>query len=179
MIGHIKKKQGLTLVELALTLIIIGILAAAMSPGLGRWLSHYRIKGVARDIASSFRLAQMMAVQRNQTCRVEFNSGAGVVRVVDNAGSIARTITLGEYKAQFDTARGGGNGVDFVDQPADTFINVIYNTRGIPGDEMGAPLTPPTPPPNQNGQRVFLINNRGEGYWVEVTPVGNVSYDRY
>jgi hypothetical protein len=35
-----------------------------------------------------------------------------------------------------------------------------------------------TPPGGQDGQRVFVMNSRGEQYWVEVTPVGNVRYDR-
>jgi hypothetical protein len=117
-----------------------------------------------------------MAVQRNETCRVEFNSGAGVVNVFNGAGVSTRTITLTDYKAQFDAAQGGGNGIDFVDQPADGLISVMFNTRGIPSDEQGSPIGTPGA---QNGQRVFLENSRGEGYWVELTPVGGVNYDKY
>lgn len=181
MIDRTKNRQGLTMVELVIAMALIGILATLMTPSLGRWLSHYRIKGLARDIASCFRLAQMTAVQRNQTCGVRFDSGGGLVRVIEDSGGadkIIRTVTLSDYKARFDVGLGTSDpGFDFVDQPDDNLINVFYNTRGIPSDEDGNPLTPPGP---QGGQRVFLENSRGdEGYWVEITPVGNVRYDRY
>lgn len=178
MIGYVRNRQGLTLVELVITLVIVALLATLMVPGLGRWLSHYRIKGVARDIASCFRLAQMKAVQTNQTCTVRFDARAGfppTVTVIDGGGVSIRAIDLSEHKAQFDTTSGGGDGFDFIDQPADKVIDITYNTRGIPSDEQSNPLTPPGV---QDGQRVFLVNNRGEGYWVEVSPVGNVRYDR-
>ncbi len=168
MIAYLKIRRGLTLVELAVVLAIIGILVAAMIPGLGRWLSHYRIKSMAGDIASSFRLAQMTAVQRNRNCSVEFNTNTRRVRVLDSGGAALRLLNLDEYNAQF-------NGFDFVDQGGDGIISIIYNSRGIPSDEIGSPLTPPG---GQDGQRVNVINARGESYWVEVTPVGAVRYDR-
>lgn len=168
MIRRVKKGQGLTMVELVITLAIIACLATLMMPGLGRWLSHYRIKSTAGDIASCFRLAQMAAVQRNQTASVRFNTNNGSVEVLDGGGATIRTIVLSQYKAQF-------NGLDFVDQGGDGIISITYNTRGIPSDEAGNPIGVPG---GQNGERVFLVNNRGEGYWVEVSPVGNVRYDR-
>lgn len=179
-IGYMRKRQGLTIVELVITMAIVAVLMAAMIPSLGRWVSHYRIKRAARDIASCFRLAQMTAVETNQTCSVRFSSGGGIVTVIRDPGGAndtIRTVNLGESKAQFDTAQGGGDGLDFVDQaPVDGIINVTYNTRGIPSDEQGNPLTPPG---GQDGQRVFLETTRNEGYWVEVTPVGNVRHDKY
>ena len=180
MIGRVRKRQGLTFVELVITLAILAVVSAAMMPSLASWLSHYRIKGLARDVASCFRLAQMTAVQRNQTCSVRFSSGGGIVTVIRDPGGAndtIRIINLGEFKAQFDGGRGVNDpGFDFIDQPDDNFISVLYNTRGIPSDEQGSPLTPPG---GQDGQRVFLVNSRGEGYWVEVTPVGNVRYESY
>lgn len=168
MIACVKKKQGLTLIELAVTLAIIGVLVAAMTPSIGKWLSHYRIRGVAGDIAGCFRLAQMTAVQRNQTCSVQFNTNNRSVRVLDSGGASLRIIELDNFKTQF-------NGFDFVDQGGDGIITITYNTRGIPSDEQGNPLTPPG---LQDGERVSVRNSRGESYWVEVTPVGNVRYDR-
>ena len=100
-----------------------------------------------------------------------------MIRDPGGANDTIRIINLGEFKAQFDGGRGVNDpGFDFIDQPDDNFISVLYNTRGIPSDEQGSPLTPPG---GQDGQRVFLVNSRGEGYWVEVTPVGNVRYESY
>jgi len=172
-----KSTKGLTIVELVIAMVILGILTVAMMPNLGSWLSHNRIKGLARDIASCFRLAQMTAVQSNQTCCVRFDTANGIIRVLDGGGGSLRTVTVTEYKGRFDGAMGTQvNGFDFVDQGGDGLISVFYNTRGIPSDEQGSPLTPPGA---QTGQRVFVENSRGEGYWVEVTPVGNVRLERY
>jgi len=147
------------MVELVIAMAILAVLAVAMMPNLGAWLSHNRIKGLARDVASCFRLAQMTAVQRNQTCCVRFDIGNGVVRVLDGGAASLRTLTVNEYKTRFDGAMGTqGNGFDFVDQGGDGLISVFYNSRGIPSDEQGSPLTPPGA---QSGQRVFLENGRG------------------
>jgi prepilin-type N-terminal cleavage/methylation domain-containing protein len=175
--GTMKRTKGLTMVELVIAMAILAILTVAMMPNLGSWLSHNRIKGLARDVASCFRLAQMTAVQTNQTCCVRFDTANGVVRVLDGGGASLRNLTVTEYRTRFDGAMGTQvNGFDFVDQGGDGLISVFYNSRGIPSDEQGSPLTPPGA---QNGQRVFFENSRGEGYWVEVTPVGNVRFDRY
>lgn len=170
-----KREKGLTLAELVIAMAILAILAVAMIPGLGSWLDHNRIKGAARDIGSGFRLAQMTAVQRNRTCRVRFDKNNRTVTVFVDAGDTLRTIDLDEYRAEFDTSKGGGDGLDFVDG-GDSNVDVDYNTRGIPSDEQGAPLTPPG---GQEGQRVFLQSGGGRGYWVEVTPVGSIRFDRY
>jgi prepilin-type N-terminal cleavage/methylation domain-containing protein len=175
--GIMSKDKGLTITELVIAMAILAILSVAMIPGLGSWLSHNRIKGLARDVASCFRLAQMTAVQTNRICQVRFQTGTGTVQVVNNGGTSLRDVSVVEYKGQFDVARGTqGNGFDFVDQDGNGVIEVSFNSRGIPSDEQDSPLTPPGA---QDGQRVFLENTRGEGYWVEVTPVGNVRFDRY
>ena len=175
--GKMTKSKGLTITELVIAMTILAILTVAMIPGLGSWLSHNRIKGLARDIASCFRLAQMTAVQSNQMCRVQFNTANGTVQVLDGGAASLRNLTVAEYKAQFDAAMGTqGNGFDYFDQGGDGLISIFFNSRGIPSDEQGSPLTPPG---TQNGQRVFMENSRGEGYWVEVTPVGNIRFDRY
>jgi prepilin-type N-terminal cleavage/methylation domain-containing protein len=168
MIDCIRKRKGVTFVELMMAVALLAILGTFMVPSLGRWVSHFRIKGVARNIAACFRLAQMTAVQRNQECTVRFNTNTGNIQVFDGGGVSVRALDLAEFRAAFDR-------FDFADVGGDGLISVIYNTRGIPSDEAGNPLTPPG---GQDGQRVFLDSSRGEEYWVEVTPVGNVRYDK-
>jgi prepilin-type N-terminal cleavage/methylation domain-containing protein len=170
MIDWVRKRKGLTLVELIIAFAIFAVLTLAMLPGIGNWLPQHCIKGLARDVPSCFRLAQMTAVQRNQTSRVHFDNTQGTVTVLDAAGAPLRALDLGDYRSQFDS-------FDFAHQGGDELIDIFYNTRGIPTDEESSPLTPPG---GQQGQRVFLENSRGEeGYWVEVIPVGNVRYDKY
>ncbi len=68
-------KKGVTLIELVIVFIIIGIAAALMAPSIGAWLPRYRLRSAARDIVSTMRSAQMKAVSSNSQYRVNLNSG--------------------------------------------------------------------------------------------------------
>jgi len=84
---------------------------------------------------------------------------------------LLRRIVFSEYKGgvQMDTSQGGGNGIDFPDNNADSLFSISYNTRGIPSAEDGSSMV----------GRIWVENARGEGYWVQVTPVGNVTLEKY
>ena len=69
-------KKGVTLLELVVVFIIIGIGAALMVPNIGAWLPNYRLRSAARDITSTMRSAQMKAVSLNTEHRVSFDMAA-------------------------------------------------------------------------------------------------------
>jgi len=66
-------KKGVTLLELIVVLIIIGIAAALLTPNIGAWLPNYRLRADARDIASTMRTAQMKAVSNSLQYRVNLD----------------------------------------------------------------------------------------------------------
>lgn len=69
-------KKGVTLVELIIVIVIIGISALFLVPNIGAWLTNYRLRSAARDIVSTMRTAQMKAVTTNLEYRFYSNSAA-------------------------------------------------------------------------------------------------------
>jgi prepilin-type N-terminal cleavage/methylation domain-containing protein len=67
-------KRGITLLELIIVLVIIGIGAALMVPGFGAWMPHYRLRSATRDIVSAMRVAQTKAVTNNMRYGVTFDT---------------------------------------------------------------------------------------------------------
>jgi prepilin-type N-terminal cleavage/methylation domain-containing protein len=85
-------KKGVTLVELIVVFVIIAIMACLLTPAIGAWLPSYRLRSATRDIASTFRGAQMRAVSECTSYTVSFNSAD--THVADNTGYLyAGTVT--------------------------------------------------------------------------------------
>lgn len=66
--------KGVTLVELLVVFIIIAIGALLLAPNLGGFLTSYRLRTAARDVASAMRTAQMRAVSTNSIYGVGFGA---------------------------------------------------------------------------------------------------------
>ena len=65
-------KKGVTLIELIIIMLIIGVMAAFFAPNIGAWLPNFRLRSAARDIVSTMRTAQIKAVSTNLSYRVRF-----------------------------------------------------------------------------------------------------------
>ncbi|MGZ4027146.1 MAG: GspH/FimT family pseudopilin [Flavisolibacter sp.] len=67
-------QKGVTLIELIVVMVIIAIGAALTTPNIGGWLTNYRLRSAARDVASTLRLAQIKAVSCNTRYQVVFDT---------------------------------------------------------------------------------------------------------
>jgi len=67
-------KKGVTLIELLVVMVIIAIGATLATPNIGGWLTNYRLRSAARDLASNLRLAQIKAVSGNTRYQVVFDT---------------------------------------------------------------------------------------------------------
>ena len=70
-------KKGITLIELSLVMVMIAIGAVLLSPNIGGWIYHYRLKSATRDIVSLMRVAQIKAISTYCAYRVRFDQLEG------------------------------------------------------------------------------------------------------
>lgn len=69
------RHQGVSLIELMIGMIIIGILLSIAIPSFSSWIQNARIRTTAESIQNGLQLARAEAVRRNSL--VQFSRGAG------------------------------------------------------------------------------------------------------
>lgn len=74
--GRIRRNQGVTLIELVVTLAVLAVLVAAAAPSFVDFFERYRLRGAADDIVSVISQARTDAVKLDRDVRVSF-AGAG------------------------------------------------------------------------------------------------------
>ena len=119
-------RLGLTLVEMALTLAVIGILTAVSMPWIGTMLSHSRVNHTAAVVASDLQSAFAIAGRQRSPVRLSCVCDSVLYRVVDRAGGTVRLnrVLLGNDES-------GVTGLAFSASPVEIF----------PSGVASAPLT--------------------------------------
>jgi len=82
-------EKGVTLIEIAVVLAIVGIMALFMAPAIGEWLDNYRIRQTARDISSTLQQAKMQTISTRTQHRVDFNTTNNTYQLLPG-GSVAQ-----------------------------------------------------------------------------------------
>jgi general secretion pathway protein H len=65
-------ERGVTLIEIAVILAIVGIMALVMAPAIGEWVDNFRIRQSARDISSTLQEAKMKTISTRTQHTVNF-----------------------------------------------------------------------------------------------------------
>jgi prepilin-type N-terminal cleavage/methylation domain-containing protein len=68
-----RQERAFTTVELLIVMMIVGIMAAFLTPHLGRWLSTVGVDTAARALASELQLGKMRAISQNTRYRINFD----------------------------------------------------------------------------------------------------------
>ncbi|MEO0248946.1 MAG: GspH/FimT family pseudopilin [candidate division WOR-3 bacterium] len=84
--------QGLTLVEVLVAVVILGIAAAVAAPNLSMWLERYTLRNAGRQLVSDLQLAKMKAVSQGLQHRVSFDV-AGKSYVIERGNSSSGSTT--------------------------------------------------------------------------------------
>jgi prepilin-type N-terminal cleavage/methylation domain-containing protein len=80
---------GVTLIELAVVMAIIAIMALFVAPAVGEWFDNFRIRQGTKDIVSNLQLARMKAISSQLEYRVDFDVANNQYRLWKNDGGWA------------------------------------------------------------------------------------------
>lgn len=156
------RKEGFTLIEILVIIIVLGILAAVAIPGFSRYGPDMRLKSAVRDLKSAMELAKLKAIRENASVALKFNTGTNSYTVfVDNGAGggtaddwtpngteeVLRTVTLTSDVTMYEASFAGGA------------AQVRFDSRGLP---------------NGLGGHVYMNNSNNKYRGVVVNIVGHV-----
>jgi prepilin-type N-terminal cleavage/methylation domain-containing protein len=144
--GTLTDNKGVSLIELLIVLVIVGILAGFGLPEYGRFTAKNRVRGAATELMQIMRLARTMAIKENRTYlitldpatntyRIGFDTnennslvdavdvyGQGPVRLVDVQNEHGVNVVLGDSNFII-TPPNGPNGVAISGQSSFSFMS--------------------------------------------------------
>jgi len=173
---QIMKKDGFTLIELIVTIAVLGIMTAIAIPGFSRWLPNQRLKVAARDLFSNMQLAKMGAVRDNADWAVVFDTVASRYLICSDAGdgnwttlgdnSIEKTVNFSNYEG---VNYGHGNATTNATQGGGAFTgdNVSYSTPDNVTIFTSRGMV-------SNLGYVYLSNSQGSSYTVGTPTIAGV-----
>ena len=156
------RMEGFTLIEIALVITLVGILAWLAYPSLGS-LGELRLDAAARRVASDLRYAQNRAIGSRTIHGVRFDVGVGryIVFAGTSGTAVVNPADRGKSLAVSFAALAETRGVSIESAAFGATPGVTFDFYGVPRDTAGVELTSP-------GRVVLLF--QGQRDTVEVAP---------
>jgi len=177
-----KKAAGFTMIEILITLIIVGIIMGMAGIGIFGWLPKYYLKSAARDVKSNLLLCRMRAVKDNCNCEVQFNTGGGnVLYTVKNnpspcpGGTDYNEVTVSSSYKSYISIGNAGQGKDTANDKSteDAADGVTFTGNKMIFQANGRP------PTGFVQSAVYLQNTKGDAYCISVNIAGAVRISRW
>lgn len=163
--GRSKKRNmnnnGFTLIEMAVAMLIMAILAGIAIPAFSRWIPDYNLKNAVQDLYSNMQLAKMEAIRTKDSQIIQFFPANNTYTKADGA-----IVDLTSY----------GNGIKFGRGTATEGVNsdtgdvtyndarAVFNMRGMMDSAEGY---------------VYLTNSKNTAYVVGTLQSGVVVLQRW
>jgi len=150
-----KFNQGITLLELLISIAIVGILAAVAIPAFDNQIKNSKLKSAANQMLTAYGIARSEAVSRNAQTRITGDSNGWNVSTVAVAGPPAVASEV------LNTFAPDSTGITWTPS---TLPTITYNATGFR-------------PFGSSEQVIKLCDDRSKGREITITAAGSVSVE--
>jgi type IV fimbrial biogenesis protein FimT len=134
-----RRQQGLTLVECAITLTVLALVAGLTVPAFGSARQKRHLEGAAAQLETDLQFSRSLAVARNEVVRMTFERSASHSCYVVHTGAVddCRCATNGSA-----VCSNGAEPLRSVRYGADVPLTLQSNSRSIQFDPVRGTITP-------------------------------------
>jgi len=151
--------QGVTMIELAVVMAIVGIMALFMAPALGEWTGRFRVRGASKDLADAFQLARLKSISEAVEYKVELDLDNQQFRIWK--GNLRRNSTSWPTQEGSTISPPRGVTIDNIDSVTTGVHNIVFRPDGM----------------TTASNSIAIQNEKGDLFQVTVSQTGRISTD--
>jgi len=125
-------RAGFSLIEMMVTVSMLGILVGMVAPNVSKDISHSRVNGAARVVATDLEQALSIAGRQRRPVRVVFDGSAKEIRLIDrtNGQLISRRALGGLSEYKLYSVSGSPSTVDLLPHGVATASTIVTLSAG-------------------------------------------------